>query len=498
METVATILYARLRNVLPACQAMPPRLSAGFVDELRGVLETPIARQNGVIVQRRPDSILAIFANQPSEKPDHAKRALHAATLAVYETAALNRRNAERLRQNPPPLTVAAGVHLGRVEVAPAARGTSGAVRAIGEAVEIARALECTAPDVGWSIVASDEACRAAGTRIEAGRFGSVALPDESFVNISEVTGLAPQKTSRSAPEVYQAVRDAIALNQKFYERPSDLVRAATEAAKAGGLHFSIEGYRILQKIGEGGMASIYLAADAFGEPQVLKVMRLVGDDENDHLQRFIQEFALLAQVKHPNVARIYRQGFSSGHAYIAMEYFSRGDLRARIAQGMAADAALSYVKQIAAALDAIHHAGIVHRDLKPDNLMLRKDGSLALADFGIAKHVAMFITDTAHGEVVGTPYYLSPEQATALPVDQRCDLYSLGIILYEMLTGTKPYRAASAEELLDLHANAPVPLLRPPHERLQPVLERLMAKDREQRYPSARQFLDDLARPGL
>ncbi len=498
METVATILYARLRNVVPTSNAMPANLSSSFVDELRAVLETPVTRQNGVVVQRRPDSILAVFANDPSEKPDHARRALHAATLAVYETAELNRRNAARLRQSAPPLTVAAGVHLGRVEVAPAPRGTSGAVRAIGEAVEIARALECTAPDVGWSIVASDEACRAAGPRIESGRFGSLALPDESFVNIAEVTGLMPLPTSRSSPEIYQAVRDAIAMNQKYYDRPQDFAHAATAAAQAGGLHFSIEGYRILKKIGEGGMASIYLAADATGEPQVLKVMRIVGDADNDHLQRFIQEFALLAQVQHPNVARIHRQGFSSGHAYIAMEYFSRGDLRARIAAGIGTEGALSYVKQTAAALDAIHQAGIVHRDLKPDNLMLRKDGTLALADFGIAKHVGMVITDTAHGEVVGTPYYLSPEQATAQPVDQRCDLYSLGVILCEMLTGRKPYRASTAEELLDLHANAPVPELAPPHDVLQPVLDRLMAKDRDQRYPSARAFLDDCAKRGL
>jgi class 3 adenylate cyclase len=498
METVATILYARLRNVLPTCNAMPPHLSAGFVDELRGVLESPISRQKGIIVQRRPDSILAIFANDPNEKPDHARRALHAATLAVYETDALNRRNAERLRHDAPPVTVAAGVHLGRVEVAPAARGTSGAVRATGEAVEIARALECTAPDVGWSIVASDEACRAAGARIESGRFGSVAMPDESFVNIAEVTGLAPQKNSRSAPAIYQALRDAIAANQKQYDRPQDFARAATAAAQAAGLHFSIEGYRILKKIGEGGMASIYLAADGTGEPQVLKVMRIVGEGDNDHLQRFIQEFALLAQVQHPNVAHIHRQGFSSGHAYIAMEYFSRGDLRARIAAGVAPGAAISYVKQTAAALGAIHEAGIVHRDLKPDNLMLRKDGSLALADFGVAKHVGMLITDTAHGEVVGTPYYLSPEQATAQPVDQRCDLYSLGVILFEMLTGQKPYRASTAEELLDLHANAPVPQLPQPHESLQPILDQLMAKDREERYSSAQALLDDCARLGL
>jgi serine/threonine protein kinase len=359
--------------------------------------------------------------------------------------------------------------------------------------VEVARVLECTAPDVGWSIVASQDACHAAGSRIETGSFGSVALPDESFVDIAEVTGLAPQKTSKSSPQTYQALRDAI-VNNRDLRPAADLAGAANEAAKGAALHFSIDGYRILKKIGEGGMASIYLAADRSGGAQVLKVMRIVGDQQGDHLQRFIQEFALLAQVKHRNVAQIHRQGFCSGHAYIAMEYFSQGDLRARMARGVDPQTACSYIRQTAAALDAIHAAGIVHRDLKPDNLMLRKDGSIALADFGIAKHVEMFITDTAHGEVVGTPYYLSPEQATGRIVDHRCDLYSLGVILYELLTGAKPYRAATADALLDLHVNAPVPRLPAAHERFQTVLDNLMAKDCEQRYRSARHLLADLA----
>jgi serine/threonine protein kinase len=159
---------------------------------------------------------------------------------------------------------------------------------------------------------------------------------------------------------------------------------------------------------------------------------------------------------------------------------------------------ASAWIRQLAEALDAAHAAGVLHRDVKPANVLVGKGDRLALADFGIAKHVSMFITDTAHGEVVGTPYYLSPEQATAQPVDQRCDLYSLGVILFEMLTGRKPYRGRSAEELLDLHANAPVPELPTPHEALQPILERLMAKDREQRYGSARAFLDDCAKRGL
>jgi len=500
METVATILYARLRNMLPVCNAVAPRFGAQFVEELRSVLQEPIAKHNGVVAQTRPDSILAVFANESESRPDHAQRALHAGLLIVYGADGLNQRIAELVPGEAlPALTVAVGVHMGKVEIAPARTGNSGAVRAGGEAVEIARVLECTAPDIGWSIVASGTALRAAGKRIESGRFGSVSLPDSSFVDIAEVTGLAPQKTSRSPAHVYQALRDSIAWNQRHYERAQDPTGTADPMARNGAAHFSIEGYRIVRKIGEGGMASIYLAQTGPEEPfQVLKVMPMGGTEEGDPLQRFMQEFALLAQVRHPNIATIYRQGFSSAHAYIAMEYFPHGDLRARIAAGLSGETAIAYSKQIAAALQAIHGVDIVHRDLKPDNLMLRADGSLALGDFGIAKHISMSITDTMHGSVVGTPYYLSPEQATGQPVDRRCDLYCLGLILYEMLTGAKPYRAQTAQELLELHVNGPVPLLRPPYDGLQPVLERLMAKNRDQRYADAQQFLDDLAGRGL
>jgi class 3 adenylate cyclase len=493
METVASILYARLRNVLPVCNAVPPSHAEELSGALRDVLQESIAKQNGIVAQLRPDSILAVFSNESTAEPDHARRALHAALLTAYEAAALGRKIARWVPEGTvPPLGVAAGVHVGRIEVAPARSGNSGAVRVSGDAVEIARVLECTAPDVGWGIVASGTARRAAGPRIESGRMGSVALPDASFVDIVEITGLAPQANSRTPESVYQALRDSIEANRRNTERAPERTGAARNAAR----HFSIADYRIVRKIGEGGMASIFLAQTGpADELQVLKVMPMSDPGQGDLLQRFMQEFALLAQVQHPNVATIYRQGFSAGHAYIAMEYFPHGDLRARIAAGIPARTALAYARQIAAALQAIHRADIVHRDLKPDNLMLRADGNLALADFGIAKHVSMLITDTAHGEVVGTPYYLSPEQAMGEAVDRRCDLYSLGVMLYEMLTGAKPYRAANAEALLNLHVNGPVPLLRPPHEKLQPLLERLMAKDRDRRYAEAREFIDDLDR---
>jgi serine/threonine-protein kinase PpkA len=206
----------------------------------------------------------------------------------------------------------------------------------------------------------------------------------------------------------------------------------------------------------------------------------------------------LLEQVSHPNVARIFRQDFSLGHAYIAMEYFPCGDLAVRMRRPLDARTAIGYLKQTAAGLGAIHGVGIVHRDLKPDNLMLRQDGSLALADFGVAKQVSMLITDTGDGDIVGTPYYLSPEQAMGQTVDARCDLYSLGVMTFEMLTGRKPYHASSAQELLGKHVNDPVPLLPAPNEHLQPVLARMMAKSRDDRYPSAKALLDDLRERGI
>jgi serine/threonine protein kinase len=353
--------------------------------------------------------------------------------------------------------------------------------------------------DMNWSVAATSGTHLASAGRADGGRIGSVGLPDNSFIDVVEISGLVPRKGSSTPPRVFELLRESLQTNQLLRKRASSAAPAAN-APPASGTHFLIEGYRVLRKIGEGGMASIFLAQAAQGgPPQVLKVMQLDKAVEADGLQRFIQEYALLAQIEHPNVARIFRQDFSVGHAYIAMEYFPQGDLRARMKAGTIEPAtAISYIKQTAAGLAAIHEVGIVHRDMKPDNLMLRKDGSLALADFGVAKQVSMKITDTGDGDIVGTPYYLSPEQALGQPVDARCDIYSLGVLAFELLTGRKPYHASSAQELLHMHVHAEVPMLPPEHAHLQAVMESMMAKDRDQRYPSARTLLADLEQMGL
>lgn len=491
---VATFLYARLHHFSEVCQTMTTDEQTGFVTEVRRLLTESVVKLGGEVAQRRPDSILAVFSNEPdAPRLDHAQRGLHAAMLLVHESVQLARKLAARPEsEGLPMLTLAAGVHLGPAEVTPR---RSGGVHAVGEAVEVARLLELTATDLNWSIATSAATRRAAAGRAEGGRIGSLGLPDDSFIDIVEVTGLVPRRGSVTPARAFEKLRESLRLNQLARSR---VHAPLLNPAQAGG-HFLIEGYRVLRKIGDGAMASIFLAEAAEGgPPQVLKVMRLDRAGEADALQRFIQEFALLAQVNHPNVARIFRQDFSVSHAYIAMEYFPQGDLRQRMKRGpIDARTALRYLREMAAGLGAIHAAGIVHRDLKPENLMLRQDGSLALADFGVAKQVSMKITDTGDGDIVGTPYYLSPEQALGQPVDARCDLYSLGVLAYELLAGRKPYHASSAQELLNLHIKAPVPALPAPLAALQPLVQKLMAKDREQRYQSAQALLADLERLG-
>jgi len=500
-QTVATFVYARLHNFSAVCNALGPDEAASFVNEVRRLLTEPIMKLGGEVAQRRPDSILAVFSNRPDDKkPNHAQRGLHAAILLVHEAVQLAQLVASRPQlANLPLLSLAAGAHLGMAEISRRTNGGSTKVHAAGDAVEVARLLEVTAMDLNWSVATSTGTRLAAAGRADAGRIGSVGLPDNSFIDIVEVTGLVPRKGSNTPARVFEMLRESLVTNTQARKR-AGAAAPAVNAAPMSGAQFLIEGYRVLRKIGEGGMAQIFLAQGAEGgPPQVLKVMQLDKAVEADGLQRFIQEFALLAQIKHPNVARIFRQDFSVAHAYIAMEYFPQGDLRARMKSAtITPEMAISYIKQIAAGLSAIHDVGIVHRDMKPDNLMFRQDGSLAIADFGVAKQTVMKITDTGDGDIVGTPYYLSPEQALGEQVDARCDIYSLGVLAFELLTGRKPYHASSAQELLRMHVQEPVPLLPPEHAALQAVMESMMAKNREQRYPSARTLLEDLARMGL
>lgn len=259
---------------------------------------------------------------------------------------------------------------------------------------------------------------------------------------------------------------------------------------------FKLKGHRLLKSLGTGSTASVYLMERQSSERLVVvKVFRQVPDevDRFGPLQRFLQEYELVSAIRHPNVVHIYDLGIADDLAYIAMEYFAGGQLGERIGRGLPLDQALEIMAQIAQALAAIHKVGVLHRDLKPANIMFRDDGSLALIDFGVAKLRDATIELSGLGEIFGTPYYMSPEQGEGLPVDERSDIYGLGIIFYEMLTGQKPYVAGSPMAVIRKHAHAPLPQLPQRLAVCQPLLDRMLAKKLSERLPSAAVLLAEV-----
>jgi len=259
----------------------------------------------------------------------------------------------------------------------------------------------------------------------------------------------------------------------------------------------TIRGHRCIRQVGSGGMCKIYLAeSERAGSLVVLKVFSQVPDvsERIVGFDRFLQEYEIVAGLKHRNIVRIYDLGVADDHAYIAMEHFPAGDLRQRMKAPLAPATALQYLEQIASALDAIHAVGVLHRDLKPANVMLRADGSLCLIDFGLAKANELDAELTGTREIFGTPYYMSPEQGHAELIDARSDLYSLGVVFYEMLTGRKPYTGASAMEVIYKHKRAELPAIPPEHAAYEPLLRRLLAKSPDDRFQSARAILAAVA----
>ena len=264
----------------------------------------------------------------------------------------------------------------------------------------------------------------------------------------------------------------------------------------ATGLHPLVKGYRFIEKLAVSEHSAVYLAEDeSAGMNVVLKVLREAPYPSNGigAFDRFLQEYELIAELEHPNIVRIYDLGVSDDHAHIAMEYLSGGDLRQTIRNGIDEQDAVGYIAQIASALAKLHRVGVLHRDLKPGNIMLRDDGSIALIDFGLAKRMRLKLELTDHGEIFGTPYYMSPEQGHGDEVDARSDIYSLGVIFYEMLTGKKPYLADNAMGIIYKHSNAPIPVLPSQHAQYQAAMNLMLAKNPGDRLQTADEISERL-----
>ncbi|MGD8430389.1 MAG: serine/threonine-protein kinase [Ectothiorhodospiraceae bacterium] len=263
-------------------------------------------------------------------------------------------------------------------------------------------------------------------------------------------------------------------------------------------LAIEIPGYRVQQELGRGAMATAYLAIQESLEREIaLKILAgsLVAD--RSFCARFLREGRIIAQLSHPHVVTIHDIGVHGTVYYMAEEYLSGGTLRERIRRGIPVERALEILCHIAAALGYAHQRGFVHRDVKPGNILFRSDGTVVLTDFGIARASAGATHITTTGWTVGTPDYMSPEQAMGKPVDARSDLYSLGIVLYEMLTGSRPYCADDPFATALMHVRNPIPRLPATHAGLQALVDRLLAKAPDERFASADELVDAVKNPG-
>ncbi|MBT8120409.1 MAG: protein kinase [Gammaproteobacteria bacterium] len=255
-----------------------------------------------------------------------------------------------------------------------------------------------------------------------------------------------------------------------------------------------LPGYNIEKQLGRGGMARVYLARHIGLDRLVaIKVLSKDLDGDKSFSDRFIREARIVANLTHQNIITVYDVGVHNQFHYIAMEYLPGETLDDKIKKKLNINQLLGITKQIAAALDFAHKKGIVHRDVKPDNILFREDGTAVLTDFGIARAAKSETKMTATGTVIGTPHYMSPEQAQGQEIGPWSDLYSLGIVLFEMLSGEVPFDADSTIAVVFKHITEPVPDLDEPYKKYQPLVNTLLAKEPGDRYQSGREVIADI-----
>jgi len=301
------------------------------------------------------------------------------------------------------------------------------------------------------------------------------------------------RKQELTRDRLITSIRDLTANSVERTLTPDLAVRMEGQSL---GARIKVPGIRVLHMIGEGGASRVYLASrESDDEPLVVKILRPDVTKDKVALARFMEEYALVERIQSPHVARILGHGTSEEHAYLVMEFFGGGDLNKRLdGRALAPEEALKLFRELMFALGDIHEKGVLHRDLKPQNLMFRQDGSLAIVDFGIAKHIDG-IDRTGHGEILGTPRYMSPEQVQGRALDLRTDIYSAGVLLYQMLTGRHLFEGETAVEVALHHLNTPPPLLPDQFVRYQRLMDKLIEKDRDARFRNADEVIGFLSR---
>jgi eukaryotic-like serine/threonine-protein kinase len=356
-------------------------------------------------------------------------------------------------------------------------------------------------------------------------------MPDPQWENLKEIFHAAVALPSHERGTYLDRVcsgnlslREAVESLVKSHEETGNFVDTPAYQAAANiltdGVEFkagqTVAHYKILSLLGEGGMGKVYLAEDTKLHRKVsLKFLSHSLTDDRQRLRRFEHEARAVSALNHPNILTIHEIGEVDGRRFIATEYIEGQTLRERLRSGLDIDEAIDIAIQVASALVAAHRVNIIHRDIKPENIMIRTDDRLVkVLDFGLAKMAqptsinaladskidTALMANTAPGVVMGTVAYMSPEQTRGETVDERTDIWSLGVVIYEMVAGCSPFVAGTSNEIISaiLSKEAPAPLTRYSHvvpERLEEIVEKALAKNKDERYQTSKDLLIDLKR---
>jgi serine/threonine-protein kinase PpkA len=260
-----------------------------------------------------------------------------------------------------------------------------------------------------------------------------------------------------------------------------------------------IPNFALKKFLGSGGAAEVFLAVDLKHSRLVaIKILTKTRFADTNAVRRFIKEAQTISRLHHPNIVRVHGTGKINAMYYMVMEFLPESlKQRIRVRKQIGLQESLAIINQIAAALFYAHGRGFIHRDVKPDNIMFRSDGMPVILDFGIARVLEATSEITRTGTSLGTPRYMSPEQLNAKRVDGRSDIYSLGVVLYEMLSGAPPFKGSHTMSVVLKHISEPIPKLPEELRLCQPLIERMMAKEREKRIGSEREW-QELIKPLL